>query len=149
MPFSVTISQTCIACLTLCQEGKEHPLRQICKDLKVKQKPSQCINLCAANPVELQSLFGPAFRERRIFFLGLAAISVVAALVWAERSAWGILSAVGPTAGLFSGTCGMIYARWQTHAFSHQLRSCWCAKITVTIELAGQEGKKCLGKPKC
>lgn len=57
------------------------------KTSQVKQKPSQCINPCAADPLELQSLFGPAFKKRSIFFLGLAAISVVAALVWAERSA--------------------------------------------------------------
>lgn len=64
-----------------------------------------------------------------------------------RRSAWGILSVVGPMAGLFTGANGMIYAQWQTHALSHQFSWRRSTKIRVIIAtLEGWKGKKTVGR---
>ncbi len=55
-----------------------------------------------------------------------------------RRSAWGILSVVGPMAGLFTGANEMIYAQWQTHAFSHQLG--WSRSTKFRVIRAKLEG---------
>lgn len=127
--------------MSKCQDGKGtcSPTSQCWTDLlavQVKQRASRCINPSKRGCLSFSPYLAPVWKVKNV--LSQAGCHHRGSGSCVGRSAWGILSVVGPMAGLFTGANGMIYAQRQTHAFSHQsslsrlkLNKSGCCKVEM------------------